>query len=73
MRWLSPRGSLPRNDGLVASRPMVFSVLCCVLALFDLFFLGLWLLGAFALALVGWTSCGEYNPEQKLMQIISVI
>ena len=43
----------------------VLSVLSFLLALLDLFFLGLWVLGAFALALVRWTSCGEFNPKQN--------
>lgn len=63
---VSPRGVLPRNDGRVALTPIVFSVLFCFLALFNLFFLGLWVLGAFALALVGWTSCDEYKPKKKV-------
>ena len=62
---VSPRGVLPRNDGRVASTPIVCSVLLCFLSLFNLFFLGLWVLGAFALALVGWTSCDEFKPKKK--------
>ena len=62
---VSPRGSLPRNDDWVASTPTVISVLSCSLAFFDLFLLGLRVLGAFALALVGWTSCCEFNPKQS--------
>ena len=54
---VSARGSMPLNDDRVASRPLA--------RLLGLFFLGLWVLGTFALVLVGWTSCGAYNPKQN--------
>lgn len=62
---VSARGFLPRNHDRAFSKFIAFSVSARSLALFDLFFLGLRVFGAFALALVGWSSCGEYNPKRS--------
>ena len=54
---VSVRDSLPLNNHRVALKPLA--------RLLDLFFLGLWVPGPFALVLVGWTSCGAFNPKQN--------